>query len=456
MMPWVPSALVNHLWQSTLFVIVVWLAALALRDNGARVHYWFWTAASVKFLVPLSLLTRIGEQFQWRTAPGAVQPAVSFVMDDVLAPAGVIVAAPPSLPPSFPVVPWLLTAVWCVGAALVVVAWWRQWLPIRSSLQRATPVQLDAQYGATDLTVMSSPSMPEPGVVGIWRPCLLLPDGIVERLTSPQLRALIAHERCHIDCHDNLAAAIHMVVEAIFWFHPAVWWIEKRLLNERERACDEAVLRAGCRPQEYAEGILEVCRQSVGLRLACVAGVSGSNLRARIEAIMRNEIGRPMTPGRRWALAVVVLAAVGVPVAGGAMQSQIVVPPAIKFEAASIKPSKSIGGLGTADVSLQTDFLKRVLSRPQDGQLRMSAPLQVLIQAAYNVTRSRSREGRPGCSPISTPSKQRQTTALHLTRSVRCCSRCSRTGFSSRSDGKSEDCSSMNSGSQMGACVLQP
>jgi bla regulator protein BlaR1 len=385
MTPWVPPALVNHLWQSTLFVIVVWLAALALRDNGARVRYWLWTAASVKFLVPLSLLTRIGEQFQWRAAPEAVQPAVSFVMEDVLAPAGVIVAAPASLPPSFPMWPWLLTAVWCVGAALVVVAWWRQWLPIRSSLRRATPLQLDAQYGTADLAVMSSPSMPEPGVVGIWRPRLLLPEGIVDRLTSPQLRALIAHERCHIDCQDNLVAAIHMIVEAVFWFHPAVWWIERRLIDERERACDEAVLRAGCRPQEYAEGILEVCRQSIGLRLA-VAGVSGSNLRARLEAIMRNEIGRPMTPGRRWALAVVVLAAVGLPVAGGAMQSQIVVPPATRFEVASIKPLKPIDGLTPATISLQVNFLKRVLSRVQDGQVRLSAPLHLLIQAAYNIT----------------------------------------------------------------------
>ena len=206
-------------------------------------------------------------------------------------------------------------------------------------------MRLDAQYGADDLAVLSSPSMPEPGVVGIRRPRLLLPEGIVERLTPAQLRALIAHERCHIRCHDNLAAAIHMAVEALFWFHPAVWWIEARLVDERERACDEAVLRSGGRPSDYAEGILEVCRQSVGLQLACVAGVSGSNLRARVEAIMRNEIGRPMTRGRRWALAVAVVAAVGGPVAGGALtaQSQVVVPPAaLAFETASVKPSQAV------------------------------------------------------------------------------------------------------------------
>jgi beta-lactamase regulating signal transducer with metallopeptidase domain len=271
----------NHLWQSTLFVIVAWLATLALRGNGARLRYWLWTAASVKFFVPLSVLVSLGELFQWRDAPVAVQPAVSFVMEDVLMPATIVAVAPATVSPSAPVWPWLVPAVWFAGALVVIASWWRQWTPIRSALRRATPLRFDPEYDTGDLELMSSPSMPEPGVVGILRPRLLLPEGIVERLTPAQLRSLIAHERCHIECHDNLVAAIHMAVEAIFWFHPAVWWIEKQLVDERERACDEAVLMAGSRPQDYAEGILEVCRQSVGARLACAAGVSGSNLRAR-------------------------------------------------------------------------------------------------------------------------------------------------------------------------------
>ncbi len=140
MIPWEPSALVNHLWQSTLVVAGIWLAALALRHNAARVRCWLWTAASIKFLLPLSMLVSLGEQFQWRTAPAAVQPAVLFVMEDVLAPADVIAVVPASVPPSAPVWPWLLLAVWCTGAVVVLISWWRQWLPIRAALRRATPV----------------------------------------------------------------------------------------------------------------------------------------------------------------------------------------------------------------------------------------------------------------------------------------------------------------------------
>ena len=58
----------NHLWQSTLFAAVAWLLTLALRKNRAAVRYWIWLAASVKFLIPFSLLVSAGAQLGWRTA----------------------------------------------------------------------------------------------------------------------------------------------------------------------------------------------------------------------------------------------------------------------------------------------------------------------------------------------------------------------------------------------------
>ncbi len=60
-MSWMPFDLLDHLWQSTLFTAVVWLIARAMHTNGARVRYWLWFAASMKFLIPLSLLVNAGE-----------------------------------------------------------------------------------------------------------------------------------------------------------------------------------------------------------------------------------------------------------------------------------------------------------------------------------------------------------------------------------------------------------
>ena len=286
------SALVAHLWQSTLVVGIVWLTTLALGGNRPRVRYWLWFAASVKFLVPLSWLVSLGSRFEWRSAPAIAKPVATFVTDGVLASPLPVVASTSALSAAQSSAwLWLLPSVWIAGLLVVMFWWWRQWRPVGSALRRARPLDLGAEYDFADLAVMSSPSRLEPGVVGIWRPVLLLPEGLADRLTSAQLNALIAHERCHVRCHDNLAAAVHMVVETIFWFHPLVWWIERRMIDERERACDEAVLRAGNDPDEYAEGILTVCRFTLRTPLACVTGVTGSDLRTRLESIARSDLG---------------------------------------------------------------------------------------------------------------------------------------------------------------------
>ncbi len=100
--------------------------------------------------------------------------------------------------------------------------------------------------------------------------------------TPIQLEAVIAHELCHIRRRDNLFAAIHMLIEALFWFDPLLWWVGARLVEERERACDEEVLQLGNAPQIYAESILKTCQFYLESPLACVSGVTGSDLKKRI------------------------------------------------------------------------------------------------------------------------------------------------------------------------------
>ena len=117
------------------------------------------------------------------------------------------------------------------------------------------------------------------GVFGILSPVLLWPRRIAERLGDEQVEAILAHELSHVRRRDNLAAALHMIVQALFWFHPLVWWLGARLVDERERACDEEVIRLGSEPQVYAESILKTCEFYVESRLACVAGVTGSDLK---------------------------------------------------------------------------------------------------------------------------------------------------------------------------------
>jgi len=279
----------------------------------------------VKFLVPFSWFVSLGAQLEWRTAPSIAQPAATFVMEEILAPPVIATVASTPAVHTTSAWPWLLASTWVVGFAVVLFWWWRQWRLVHAALGQAKPIALGSAYDVAGITVMSSAWTFEPGVVGIWRPVLLLPEGLADRLTPAQLNTVIAHERCHIGRHDNLAAAAHMLVEAIFWFHPLVWWIERRMIDERERACDEAVLRAGNDPDEYVAGILTVCRFTLRAPVACVAGVSGAELRTRIESIVRMELGKRMTVTRRVAVALVAAALLGVPVVAGLVRTPVVV-----------------------------------------------------------------------------------------------------------------------------------
>ena len=304
----------NHLWQSTLFAAVAGLLTLALRKNRASVRYWIWLAASVKFLIPFSLLVTAGAQLGWRTAPVIAHSQFSFAMDEISQPFAI--PAPTPLPtaaaPALNPLPAILFGVWLCGIVIGVVLWMRWWRQIRSIRRTATLLDLNLP-----IQMMSSPARLGPGVVGILRPVLLLPDGITDRLTPAQLETVLAHEMCHVRRQDNLTATIHMLVETIVWFHPLVWWIRTRLMEERERACDEEVLRMGSEPQVYAESILKVCEFYLASPVPCAAGVTGGELKRRIEEIMGNRYTRELSYGRRILLAAVAVAAVGAPIAIG-------------------------------------------------------------------------------------------------------------------------------------------
>jgi len=191
-------------------------------------------------------------------------------------------------------------------------------------------------------------------VVGLLRSVLLLPEGIMERLTAEQLESVLAHELCHVRRRDNLLSALHMVVEAVFWFHPVVWWIGARLVEERERACDEGVLSLGGEPRTYAEAILGVCKLYVESPLVCVSGVTGADLKKRIEAIMSNRMGLGLNFAKKVLLTSVGAAALVGPVAIGVvigtahlpvLHSQVSVPQAPRITPAPT-PAPVTGHVG--------------------------------------------------------------------------------------------------------------
>jgi TonB family protein len=302
------AMLIDHLWQSTVFALLAALVALALRHHSARLRYWVWFAASVKFFVPFAALAALGGSFGWERAATAdygwgyrfAEPMTTF-------------ATGGSDGTTLEVA---LLATWIGGSGVVLGVWLARWLRLRSAVRGTRTLRLAGLVGSS-IEVRETAAI-GPGVVGFFRPVLVVPKGIVESVAPRHLGPVLQHEVCHLRRQDNLTALIHMIVEVAFWFHPLVWLIGGRMVAERERACDEFVVAAGTAPEAYAEGIIEVCRFHVDAGLPCAAGIGSSKLRARIEAIVENRRLRQLSRPGFALLAASVVAAVAAPVLVGA------------------------------------------------------------------------------------------------------------------------------------------
>ena len=278
----------NHLWQSTLFAAVAASLTLSLRKNQARVRYRLWLAASVKFLIPFSLLISLGGHLARPRTSVSVENGLYSVAEELSQPF-TRTAAPVVVPvvrasraDLLPLLRGVLMIVWLCGFVAALGVWWWRWRRFSAAMRDAVPVSQGREVDAlrrleqiagvrTPIRLLFSQDSVEPGIFGIVRPALVWPIGISQHLTDAHLEAIIAHEVWHVRRRDNLAAAVQMVVEAIFWFHPLVWWLGARLIEERERACDEEVLRlgnptAGLR-REHSEDLRILRGITVGLHL---------------------------------------------------------------------------------------------------------------------------------------------------------------------------------------------
>src|SRR5450631_3588693 len=334
----VAPALGDHLWQSTVFAVAAGLLTLILRKNQARTRYWLWLAASVKFLIPFSLLAGIGSYLTWSRV--SVAPKAGSYMEEVIQPftqasmPTISRAAPPAVFPNLiHLLPALLSVTWLCGFVIVLAIWCARWRRVSAAMREAVPLREGREVDALRrlesagkirkrIEMRLSRTSLEPGIFGIIRPMLLWPEGISEHLEDAHLEAVLAHELLHVRRRDNLAAAMHMLVEAVFWFHPLVWWLGARLLEERERACDEEVLELGGERQVYAESILKVCEFCVGSPLACVSGVTGADLKKRIVHIMTEGVMRKLDFSRKLLLSAAGLVAVALPIVLGLLNAQ--------------------------------------------------------------------------------------------------------------------------------------
>jgi bla regulator protein blaR1 len=386
--------LVDHLWQSTVCVALAGLLVLMLRKNHPQVRYWIWLSASLKFLVPFGALSAIGRQVSWPLAAPVMQPHVTNVIDTMShafsGPELPLASALPAAGSGIAgLMPAALATIWFVGFVTVLWRWRADWRSIADAARCASPLEhgrvadalrrLLPGFGFKKSVVLAASNASfEPGVFGIVKPVLLWPKSMTDRLDDAHIEAILAHELSHIRRSDNLTAALHMVVEAVFWFYPLVWWLGARLIDEREQACDHDAISHGRDPHVYAESILRTCQFSVEAPLACVAGVTGADLRKRIERIMQGSSNERLSGWKKFSLVAAGIVIVGTPLGLGAvsaaqLKGQSADSQAQEFEVASVKRNASGGNF----VQLGGD--------PGGRFTATNVPLKLLIRQAYQL-----------------------------------------------------------------------
>ncbi len=305
-------ALLQFVWQGALVGLLSAIALVALRRSAADVRY---VVATIGLALMLTMPTVTAVQ-TWRTItddrlPTASQPLTSVPFDPVARPAEAA-----DIGPAVPFIAadttirtsngenWLrlVFLVWLSGVAILtmrlLVGWaWVQRLKSRGTSPaangwRQTAVRLSKQlHIARPIRFLESALVEVPTVVGWLRPVVLMPASALAGMAPQQIEAILAHELAHIRRHDYLVNLLQTLVETLLFYHPAVWWLSRRIRIERENCCDDLAVSLCGDPYAYAKALadLEELRgDSAPLALAA----NGGSLLLRVRRLARSPIAR--------------------------------------------------------------------------------------------------------------------------------------------------------------------
>ncbi|HUE95017.1 MAG TPA: M56 family metallopeptidase, partial [Longimicrobiaceae bacterium] len=271
--------------------VALLLARRLPRLSGRSRHFLL----SAGYAAPLVVLLLLGT--------GAVEAARGWFPEPAAVDAGAAVATelgfavPSPRQPSHALCALLM--LWAAGASIALGLIGRDWVRWRGVARRSREIAgselpgFEAACGRAGVRVRValSDETPDPLLIGVATPRVLVPASWADRLSEPELSSVFVHELAHVKRRDNLSAVVQALIWSLFWFDPLRWIARRRLLDLRERACDEWVLEHGCEPDRYVDALAKTSHATV--RSAAVACMSGFRIRERIDSIMSYSDRRP-------------------------------------------------------------------------------------------------------------------------------------------------------------------
>jgi GWxTD domain-containing protein len=146
--------------------------------------------------------------------------------------------------------------------------------------------ELKHRLGITRVVMLANSALVQvPTVIGWLRPVILVPVGCLTGLAPVQIEAILAHELAHIQRHDYLIGVLQSFVEAVLFYHPAVWWVSKQVRRERENCCDDLAVRTSGDSFAYAKA-LSVLEEHRSFYPEVSLGANGGALMMRIRRLL--------------------------------------------------------------------------------------------------------------------------------------------------------------------------
>src|ERR1700682_2800849 len=256
--------ILNALPEGFLIALFAWalLRVLRRQNSGTRFAVWFLALLTV---AALPVLGGIGE------GRGLMAAMSSFMS-----------ASWGNLPPAITLPGrWALFVfvAWAVGASVammrLVAGLWRlrrlrlSCTPtVAADLDPAVLKTVEAIGAKQSITIAKSECVRVPAAIGFWKRTIVLPPWALRELPPQDLNVILLHEFAHLRRWDDWTNLIQKIVHALFFFHPAVWWIEKHISVEREMACEDAVRAETAKPHGYAACLVSLLEKSLAHRLS--------------------------------------------------------------------------------------------------------------------------------------------------------------------------------------------
>ncbi|MBZ5596874.1 MAG: M56 family metallopeptidase [Acidobacteriia bacterium] len=244
----------------------LWLRVAGRQNSGTRFAVW------VSVLAGIAVLALSGGAWisGTTTVPSAAMAARSAI----------------TIPGSWALYVFLAwVAVAAVGLARVGTGLWHL-CALRKACTELDRERLDPllretitrNAGARTATLCVSDRVQAPTAIGLMKPAVILPSGLMQELSTAELQPVLLHELAHLRRWDDWTNLLQKIVKALLFFHPVVWWIEARISLEREMACDDAVLAETADPRAYAQCLVYLAEKSLLKRSMALAQAAVSRI----------------------------------------------------------------------------------------------------------------------------------------------------------------------------------